>query len=771
MIKIFDNYFLINTSNTSYAFRVTRTGHLEHLYYGARISAECKADLQPLKELRGFAPGNTCSYKDYEGNIKNPYFTLEDIRLELSSYGKGDIREPFVEIIHRDGSNSSDFLFEEARVQSAKPSYKTMPTSYYKNTLQQDVSDDSNDDVLIVVCKDHLNNLVLETVYSVFYETDVITRMTKLINTSSDDIKIKRLMSTQLDLDGTGYVFHSFNGAWTREMNHHQMKVTGAKAVNSSYTGTSSSRANPFVMISTDATNEDAGDVYAVNLVYSGNHLEVLEAFGYDKTRFVAGINPQGFEYLVRPGEEFEAPEAVMTFSNNGFNKMSQNMHDFVNNHIVRGKYKNTVRPVVLNSWEACYFDINEEKLVELATKAKDVGIETFVMDDGWFGARNDDSCSLGDWYVNQDKLPGGLESLVRKINDLGLGFGIWVEPEMVNADSDLYRQHPEYAVKIPGKSHCEGRGQMILDLTRKEVRDYIVDSMRKVFSSANISYVKWDMNRIFTDVYSASLPANQQGEVLHRYVCGLYEILETLTKEFPDILFEGCSSGGNRFDLGVLSYYPQIWASDDTDAYQRVNIQNGYSYGYPQSTYTAHVSDVPNHQTRRFSPMETRFNVACFGNLGYECNLNHMSEEDNAAIKKQIAYYKEHREDMLYGSFWRGSSIASGDNKTNWTIVSKNKEKAFNMCMQDRMSPNLSMNKTYVKGLDPMRKYDVTMVNFVACEQTSSKEKVCTAYGDALLGSGMFIKPGFVGTGDNCNVMDYQDLGSRLFEFIDVNS
>lgn len=758
MIAIFDNYYLLSTKNTSYAFRVMETGHLEHLYYGSRIKADCKDDLIPLTEIRGCGPGNTCSYTGPDGKVKLPALTLEDVRLEMSSYGNGDIREPYIEIIHKDGSYSSDFLFYEAFVSVDKPIYTTLPTSYYTDSAD---SANDKDRVLTVTLKDVQNNIALEMIYCVFYETDIITRMTRLINTSGDDIRIKRIMSTQLDFAGTDYVLHTFTGAWAREMHHNSIKVPSAKVVNSSYAGTSSSRANPFVMIAKGSTTQDAGEVYGINLVYSGNHYEALEAGNYGKTRFVAGINPQSFDYKLAAGGIFEAPEAVMTFSSKGFNKMSHSMHDFVNNHIVRGKYKNAQRPILLNCWEALYFDINEEKLLELAKKAKNAGVELLVMDDGWFGKRNNDTSSLGDWYVNKDKLPNGIEGLCKKVNDMGLEFGIWVEPEMVNADSDLYRAHPEYAITIPGKTHSEGRNQIILDLTRQDVRDYIIESMEKVFCTG-VSYVKWDMNRIFTDVYSRALPADRQGEVFHRYVMGFYEIMETLTKEFPDILFEGCSSGGNRFDLGMLSYFPQIWGSDDTDAYERVIIQDGYSYGYPQSAYTCHVSEVPNHQTRRVTSMETRFNVASFGNLGYECNLNRMSDDEVQSVAAQIKYYKKHRNELLYGDFYRNTNIPN-DNVTNWSICAKDGNNAYGFIMQNRAVPNQSMNKTYIKGLDSDAKYEVTMVNLAMENDMDSNYKM-TCYGDTLSKAGMFIKQGFAGTGENEYVMDYQDLGSKMF-------
>lgn len=766
MIRKIDEYYVLDTCDTTYAFRVMPTGHLEHLYYGDRIAADSAEDLAPLVEKRAFAPCNSCIYKSPEGEVISPELSLEDVRLEMSTCGKGDNRESFIEIVNSDGSYTSDFLFDSATVEDVKPEYNTMPTSYYDNKA------DGANNVLRVVLRDVSSSLTLEIIYSVFEKSNVITRMTRLINESDSRISIKKIMSTQLDLQGTGFVVHSFGGAWAREMHKYEAKVVNGKFVNSSYTGTSSSRANPFVMISDENTDEDSGNVYGMNLVYSGNHYEALEASSYDKSRFVSGINPKSFEYGLAAGEVFEAPEAVMTFSSRGFNGMSHNMHKFVNNNIVRGKYKNEERPILINSWEANYFDINEDNLLELARSAKDVGIELFVMDDGWFGKRYDDTTSLGDWVVNKDKLPDGIAGIASKINAIGLKFGLWVEPEMVNEVSDLYSMHPDWALRIPGKSHSEGRSQMVLDLTRADVREYLIDSMSKVFEENGVSYVKWDMNRNITDAYSSALGIGEQGEVFHRYVLGFYEIVKTLTNKFPDILFEGCSSGGNRFDLGALCYYPQIWGSDDTDAYERVMIQNGYSYGYPQSTYTCHVSASPNHQTTRTSPLETRFAIAAFGSFGYECNLTKMSKEDIEAIREQIAYYKEHRHIFQYGTFYRGRSIPN-DNYTEWTVVSEDKNDAISLIVQNRMVPNLTGLRVHIKGIDPNRKYTVRdrVVSFSAMGVTGiaesnlcSAQEEFSAYGSTLMNAKAYVMPSFVGTGQGNNVKYFQDLATRIF-------
>lgn len=799
MIQILDNYYLLSTENTSYAFRVMSTKHLEHLYYGKKIKAGEAADLIPLVQKRGAMPGDTSGYCGSEGVVDGT-LTMEYLRQEFSSGGKGDINESCIEVVHSDGATTSDYLFEYSEILGEKPQYVTMPTAYANEP----------DNTLKVVLKDPNYNLNIELYYCVFEKENVITRMTIFRNTSDETVRLRKLMSNQLDIEGTGYRFTTFNGSWTKEMHRFDTVVNSGKHVNSAFTGTSSNRANPFVMISTETTTEDCGEVIGLNLIYSGNHVEILEATPYGQSRFLTGINPRNFEFVIAPGEIFEAPEAVMTYSDQGYNGMSANLHAFVSEHIIRGKWKHKERPVLLNSWEACYFNINESRLLGLAKEAADAGMDLFVMDDGWFGERDGDDKALGDWVVNKKKLPNGIEGMARKVNELGLDFGIWVEPEMVNRNSDLYRAHPDWAITIPGKPHSEGRNQMLLDLTKSEVRDYIIEAMSKVFGSGNISYVKWDMNRCFTDIYSSGLKPERQGEVLHRYVTGLYEIMKTLTEKFPEILFEGCSSGGNRFDLGILAYFPQIWASDDTDALERCYIQNGYSYGYPQSTYTCHVSGVPNHQTLRRTPLTTRYNVAAFGNLGYELNLKEMDKQELAEVREQVRYYKEHRALFQFGRLIRGrslttdrygsgrmqeSSIGNADNgnKLEWTIVSTDESEAVAMIFQDRVVPNMGTDKLYVKGLNPEWKYEMThralkynikdfgnLINAVSPVHVKEDSLVhnaidrfykldgekdsCCAYGSVFMDAGIYLTQGFVGTGYNENVKYYQDVCSRMY-------
>lgn len=793
MIRYSNGIFELHTKNTSYLFGLLPTGHLEHYYYGRKIRVH---SAEGLKEKHAFAPGNTISY-----NAEHPEYSLEDCCLEVNGYGKGDVREPFVEVVHEDGSQTCDFVYDSYEIGNCKQYPTQLPGSY----------DESGEvETLLVRLKDKSYPLTLVLQYCVYETCDVITRTATLINEGDTAVSVKRLLSLQLDLPSMGFRMSTFTGGWAREMHRTDTVVQAGKLVNSSMTGTSSNRANPFVMLSEEHTTEDFGTAYGFNIIYSGNHYEACEVSSYGKTRFVCGMNPQCFSWQLDGGEVLEAPEAVMTFSNNGFNGMSQNMHGFIREHIVRGAWKKKPRPILLNSWEAAYFDINEHKLLKLAKAAADVGVELFVMDDGWFGTRDDDTQSLGDWTVNTGKLPGGLKGLCDKVKKLGLDFGIWVEPEMVNVKSKLYETHPEWVLHIPGKHHSEGRNQRILDLTNPEVQEYIITEMTKVFASADISYVKWDMNRIFSDAYAPFLESSRQGEVFHRYVLGLYHCMKELTERFPHILFEGCASGGNRFDLGILCYFPQIWASDNTDAICRAEIQNGYSYGYPLSTISAHVSSCPNHQTLRVTPLETRFHVAAFGVCGYECNFCDMKKEDLEAVKEQILLYKKWREVLQFGTFIRGNNgypaetplsalSRNSENCMIWNCVSEDRSKAVGITLQKLVVPNSPYLEYHAAGLkedalyhfyNRELKYNVKgfgdLVNTVApihikqdslvhdlvakfVKMDGEKEDLL-AYGDELMYAGVKCKQGFAGTGYNEQVRFYQDFASRMYFCEEVN-
>lgn len=803
MIREDNGLFILEGKATSYLFAVIPTGQLEHLYYGRKISV-CGAALTALRHKCVNLSGCSIAYQK-----ETPDVGMEEICLEISGSGKGDFRQPFVELVMADGSTTTDFVYESHTIQEGKPGLATLPAAY---------DDTGSASTLILNLRDRTQALILELRYSIFPECDCITRSAVLKNESGQTVRIKRLMSLQLDLAGSGYCFTRFGGEWTREMNRFDSCVDQGRMVNSANTGTSSNRANPFVMLSHMDTTEDCGMCYAVNLVYSGNHYEAVEVNGHAKTRLLAGINPEAFEWQLAPGTSFETPEAVISCSDAGFAGMSRQMHVFVREHIVRGEWKWKERPVLLNSWEAAYFDFNESKLLKLAKAGRDVGIELFVMDDGWFGQRDNDTSSLGDWQVYEKKLPGGIAGLAEKVKNLGMQFGIWVEPEMVNVDSELYRQHPDWAVQVPGRDHAEGRNQMILDFTREEVRENIISQMRQVFSAGDISYVKWDMNRNFSDVFSAALPPEQQGEFSHRYILGLYQVMQTLMAEFPHILFEGCASGGNRFDLGILSYMPQIWASDNTDAISRTVIQNGYSYGYPQSVIGAHVSGCPNHQTLRTTPLETRFNVASFGVLGYECNLCEISKEEKQEISEQIKIYKKWRYILQFGTWQRlagsrltgswnygsagtFSSMTSVDESlqlVKWLAVDGEQKQAVGIMVQEHVMPNASYAQFQTRGLADDKQYRFTnrslkhsihrfgdLINTVSpvhikkdslLHNTAAhfikmdgEDEDVTVSGSLLNYAGIKLSQGFAGVGYEPGTRLYQDYDSRMYFMTEI--
>ena len=772
MIRRNDNVFELHTRHTTYAFWVLPTGQLEHLYYGRKINVNAEA----LTQKHAFAASNTVVIDQ-----ENLHLTLEDERLEISGYGKGDFREAYLGLVHPNGSSTSDFRFTSSEIRKGTDAMKTLPSA---------CGSEEEAEHLIVFLKDHSYDTELRLHYTVFPECDVITRRAELISHEDGPLVVRRLLSMQLDFSDTDYVFTSFHGAHNRDMTEKVEREVGAdKIVVSTCTGVSSNRANPFTMLSKKGTTEDHGSCYGFNLIYSGNHYTVCEGSPFYQTRIVSGINPQHFCFTLEKEESFETPEAVMTYSCKGFNGMSRHMHKFIQNHVVRGEWAKKERPVLLNSWEAAYFEINEKKLLKLASEAAKVGIELFVMDDGWFGERDNDTKSLGDWTVNTKKLPNGISGLAEKINAMGMEFGLWVEPEMVNSDSNLFREHPDWALQVPGKEHSEGRNQRILDLCNPEVVEHVIDAMSNVFSEKGVSYVKWDMNRLMSDVYSPYLAEEKQGEVAHRYVMGLYRIMSTLTEKFPHILFEGCASGGCRFDLGILSYFPQIWASDNTDALCRVRMMTNYSYGYPMSTVTAHVSTCPNHQTLRHTPLETRFNVAAFGVLGYECNLCDMNKEELDAIKAQVELYKQWRNTMQFGAFYRGRN----GNLHEWTVVSPDKTKAVGFLMHELMTPNAASHTYFAKGLDAAKRYHfynrvlkynikafgdlINMVTPVHVKNDSLMQDMIAKFvkmdgekedyhvtGDLLMEAGIALLQAFVTTGYSEFVRFFPDFGSRIY-------
>ena len=807
MIYSDGNIFLLQTYNTSYMFRKIKSGHLEHLHYGSSLLSKeaYKKALSGggLKEafLAGrdgiismaeaiapkhyFGGGNMNAYSDEHSDV-----FLEMLGLEISSFGKGDIREPFVEVSYADGNTTCDFLFDGFEIRDGKSALSTLPSSYDHTKDTGSLNDKVQELVVTLKDKDYDTKLVLT--YAVFPSCDIITRSAVLIGGGKEPVRIERLLSTQVDFDTPLLKMTSFHGRWADEMGLFESVCSGGKVVCEELAaGESGSRSNPFVMISEVDAGEQHGDCYGFNLVYSGNHYEALSSNGKNMSRFVSGIQPTGFNWLLNPGEKFEAPEAVMTFSPDGYRGISANMHEFVRNHIVRGSWRDKERPILINSWEAAYFNFTQGSLLSLAKEAKKCGIELFVMDDGWFGNRNDDKTSLGDWYENKKKLPGGIKELAEKITNLGMMFGIWVEPEMVNEESDLFKAHPDWAVSVPGHAHSKGRNQMNLDLTRTEVQDYVIDAMKKVFSAGKVSYVKWDMNRIFSDRFSKALSPERQGEFQHRYYIGLYRIMRELTESFPEILFEGCSAGGNRFDLGILSYFPQIWGSDDTDGFCRLGIQRGYSYGYPASTVGAHVSACPNHQTLNSLPLESRFEIACPGCFGYELNLCEMSDNDKKTVCDQVEFYKKWRAVFQFGDYYRLPD-------DSYMIVSRDKKRGVCFIVEKGSRPNNDYRKIRTYGLDDDRTYNITnrvvplklkefgsLVNAVApvhvkqdgivhnimdkVVHMNGEQQKATATGAALNNHGLALNASFAGGGYNGETRIMRTGDTRLYMFEEI--
>lgn len=649
MIRKKGNYIFLDTEETT---AVLRTDTAEWVYYGRKLRSSA-----PLDAFCG------CG------------------RSLFSVAGREIGGQQSIALFNADGGMTADFVFSRARILSEPADAGELPLSYGSGKTVE------------LKYVDAPTRVVLYLYFTVYDGCDVITARTALYNGAKRPLHIRRLMSLQVDLPGTGYKIHTFEGDWGRERKECvRLFESGIFSVGS-VNGSSSSQYNPFVYA------EHAQGVYGFNLVYSGNHLELFCSNGFGKTRVMTGINDHLFDWTLAPGETFCVPEAVCCFAPNA-DALQERMHIFVNEHIVRGKWKGKERPVLFNNWEGTYFDFDERRILAIAARAKEAGAELFVLDDGWFGRRNDDSCSLGDWTDNVEKT-GGLASLGEKVRDLGLGFGIWVEPEMISEDSDLYRAHPQYAMKVPGRTPVRMRHQLMLNLAEERVQNYVIRSIADVISRSGAVYVKWDFNRVMSDCFGKNIPC---GEYFHRYMLGYYRVVRRLAKKFPNVLFEGCASGGGRFDLGNLCFFQQYWTSDDTDARARISIQAGTARAYPQSTMGAHVSVCPNHQTLDSNPMNVRFNVACGGVLGYELDPTTLSEQEFEDIKKQIAFYKKHRKLLQYGRQYRLQS----DDVEGYITVSPDRSQAIasvNVMVRHLSAPSPVVS---FKGLDPAAVYEV---------------------------------------------------------------
>lgn len=690
MIHNRENVFYLSTDHTSYIFRITAFGHTEHVYYGPFLE---NPSLESLSFKNTAAVGGTVVYDE-----SDPMYCPDILPLEWSGIGKGDFRQSPCEIKMPDGTFVTDFVYKSHEIIDGPAPSEILPTAIAKTGEAKTLS---------ILLTDKLFDVELNLLYTVFEKADVITRRAIIKNRDDRPVVIRKMMSMMLDLPAFCSYRTTFHGAWIKETHKQTESIGNGVYVLQNTTGASGNRCNPGFLISEKNASESFGRVYGFNLIYSGNHYSSIDRSHQGSVRVMTGINPHCFEWPLEREGVFETPEAVMTYSENGFNGAGGNFHDFINRHIIRGEWKDKERPILYNTWESFFFDFNKRCLLGAAKRAKKLGAELFVLDDGWFIGRKDDTAGLGDYDPDLGKLRGGLRTLAERVRRMGMKFGIWVEPEMVNPDSNLFREHPEFAVRIPGRKESYGRNQLVLNLTDPAVRDYISEKVSGLLDSADISYVKWDMNRHITDMYSSFLPG--QGMFFHSYILGLYDILRRVFWPRPQILLESCSSGGNRFDLGMLCFSPQIWASDNTDPIERLSIQTGLSYLYPLSTIGAHVSASPHQQTLRDTPLSTRFNVSCFGALGYELDPKHLTTADQKEIRNQILFYKEHRRMFQYGRFLRHDAYK--DNKVFWQVVSSDQSNSiaglFNLSSHASEIPDILP----LGGLSPEREYVIDTV------------------------------------------------------------
>jgi alpha-galactosidase len=614
-----------------------------------------------------------------------------------------DYRIPAISAVYEDGSRTVELQYEESHIFKGKPKLSGLPAVY--------VEKDDEADTLEIVLRDRVKNLRVILTYTAYNTEDVITRSVRVLNESADRIRLEKIMSANVDFEGSQFDFVELSGGWGRERHIERNALRSGVQSIESRRGASSHQLNPFFALAGKGANEEYGEVYGFNLVYSGNFTAGVEVDQLFKARAWIGINDYDFSWLLESGESFQSPEAVLVYSAHGFGEMSRTYHRLYRKRLVRGKYRDARRPILANNWEATYFDFDEEKILGLAKEAAELGIELLVLDDGWFGKRNGDNCSLGDWYVNKDKLPAGLEQLARKVNEYGIRFGLWFEPEMVSPDSDLYRAHPDWCIHVPGRMRTECRNQLTLDLSRREVCDYIVETISGVLDTANIGYVKWDMNRHMSELGSAGLLPERQKEMPHRYMLGLYDVMERIVSTHPDVLFESCSGGGGRFDAGMLYYMPQTWTSDDTDAVERLYIQYGTSLVYPISAMGAHVSAVPNHQANRTTSLKMRGDVAMSGNFGYELDLMKFTQEEKEEVKRQIEQYKDLRSFIQSGDMYRLESPFEG-NTAAWQFISEDKNDIFAAYFRILGEVNPGISRMKFTALDEDAVYEIVGEN-----------------------------------------------------------
>lgn len=684
---IFDDkkqIFHLRTPNSSYMIGIYGGYILEHLYWGKRLET-CDGVSESPRKTTGFSP------VDAELFEQGLNASTDVIPQEYSFYGSCDLRKPAFHAVYADGSRITKMKYLTHTIYNGKPKLCGLPSTYTES--------DSEADTLEITVKDEHTGLELIYRYTAFNNYDAITRNTEVINNGTSAVSIDTVMSCNVDFPRADFDMVNLSGAWARERNIERRHLGTGTTKIESRRGASSHHQSPFFALCDKNADEKAGDVYGFSFVYSGNFEAGAEVDTYERTRAFMGINSCDFSWLLESGETFTSPEVVMVYSDRGFGKMSRTFNKLYQKRLARGRYRDEERPILINNWEGTYFDFDEEKIVNIAKSAKSAGIEMLVLDDGWFGKRDSDNCSLGDWYADTRKLPNGIPGLVKKINDMGMKFGLWFEPEMVSPDSDLYRAHPDWCLHVEGRKRSEGRNQLILDFSRNDVREYIVKALKDVLNSAPIEYVKWDMNRNMSCVGSAMLPPKRQAETAHRYMLGLYSVLEEIIAAFPNILFEGCSGGGGRFDAGMMHYFNQYWTSDDTDATERMYIQHGTSLVMPSAFMGSHVSAVPNHQMGRTSPLKTRGYIAMCGQFGYELDVTKMTADELNEIKEQIEVYKSVREVIHNGDMYRLASPFESRNAV-WEYVSENKKTVVMFFFTVMMEPSQQMKYIKLDGL-----------------------------------------------------------------------
>ena len=736
------NQFHLTNGKISYIFNVLKNGSLGHLYFGKAIRH--RDDFSHLQRNDVPTPASCHFFQD------DPAFSLETTRQEYPVYGKGDFRDAAIELETSEGRIGNQFTYKDYEISQGKPKLEGLPATY---------ADGNEATTLTIRLVDDTTDTELLLTYSIFHHFPAITRSVTVKNAGSDDLYIKKIMSSSIDFPDSDFSMVHLSGTWSRERHIKERKLVEGTHSISSIRGASSHHHNPFIALKRNDATEHVNEVYGFNFIYSSNFLAQVEVDHYQVTRVMMGIHPHQFKWKLASDESFQAPEVVMVYSDEGLNGMSQTFHDLYRNQLIRDPWKTDERPILINNWEATYFDFNEEKLVNIAESAKELGIELFVLDDGWFGKRNDDTSSLGDWFVNEEKLPNGLTSLAQKLNNIGMKFGLWFEPEMINPNSQLFNDHPEWVVGRQGEHLTFGRNQLVLDFSRNDVVKYIYEKMAGIIRKTRLTYIKWDMNRNITDAYSAALGLDQQGEFFHRYILGVYSLYEKLTNEFPDVLFESCAGGGGRFDPGMFYYAPQAWTSDDTDPVERLKIQYGTSLVYPIYSMGSHVSAAPNHQTMRSTSIDTRANTAYFGTFGYELNPLELSEEERKIIKEQVQFYKRHRKLVRDGDFYRLLSPFE-NNETAWMIVSKDKSEALVGWYKVLATPNPTKQQVLgLKGLDTNILYEIENIGEAF-------------YGDELMYHGVTLPTEFNGSNHHKAKRggDYQSTVYYLKAKLDVN-